>query len=85
MKEIDFNKEYNLEPMVEVMSYSKIKEKDVIILRCEKGEENQAISKINSALRVLINEKDLRILAVTPDFDTVKLFFSIEMTKNWEG
>ena len=67
MKEIDFNKEYNLEPMVEVMPYSKIKEKDVIILRCEKGEENQAISKINSALRVLINEKDLRILAVTPD------------------
>ena len=85
MKEIDFNKEYNLEPMVEVMSYSKIKEKDVIILRCEKGEENQAISKINSALRVLINEKDLRILAVTPDFDTEKLFFAIEMTKTWEG
>ena len=47
MKEIDFNKEYNLEPMVEVMPYSKIKEKDVIILRCEKGEENQAISKIS--------------------------------------
>ena len=85
MKEIDFNKEYNLEPMVEVMPYSKIQEKDVIILRCEKGEENQAISKMNSALRVLIDEKDLRILAVTPDFDTEKLFFAIEMAKNWEG
>lgn len=85
MKEIDFNKEYSLEPMIEVMPYSKIQEKDVIILRCEKGEENQAISKINSALRVLIDKKDLRILAVTPDFDTDKLFLAIEAAKNWEG
>jgi hypothetical protein len=85
MKEIDFNKEYSLEPMIEVMPYSKIQEKDVIILRCEKGEENQAISKINSALRVLIDQKDLRILAVTPDFDTDKLFLAIEAAKNWEG
>jgi hypothetical protein len=85
MKDIDFNKEYSLEPMIEVMPYSKIQEKDVIILRCEKGEENQAISKINSALRVLIDQKDLRILAVTPDFDTDKLFLAIEAAKNWEG
>lgn len=85
MKEIDFNKEYSLEPMIEVMPYSRIQEKDVIILRCEKGEENQAISKINSALRVLIDQKDLRILAVTPDFDTDKLFLAIEAAKNWEG
>jgi hypothetical protein len=85
MKETDFNKEYSLEPMIEVMPYSKIQEKDVIILRCEKGEENQAISKINSALRVLIDQKDLRILAVTPDFDTDKLFLAIEAAKNWEG
>jgi hypothetical protein len=85
MKEIDFNKEYSLEPMIEVMPYSKIQEKDVIILRCEKGEENQAISKINSALRVLIDQKDLRILAVTPDFDTDRLFLAIEAAKNWEG
>jgi hypothetical protein len=85
MKDIDFNKEYSLEPMIEVMPYSKIQEKDVIILRCEKGEENQAISKINSALRVLIDQKDLRILAVTPDFDTDKLFLAIETAKNWEG
>lgn len=85
MKEIDFNKEYSLEPMIEVMPYSSIQEKDVIILRCEKGEENQAISKINSALRVLIDQKDLRILAVTPDFDTDKLFLAIEAAKNWEG
>ena len=85
MKEIDFNKEYSLEPMIEVMPYSRIQEKDVIILRCEKGEENQAISKINSALRVLIDKKDLRILAVTPDFDTDRLFLAIEAAKNWEG
>ena len=85
MKEIDFNKEYSLEPMIEIMPYSRIQEKDVIILRCEKGEENQAISKINSALRVLIDQKDLRILAVTPDFDTDKLFLAIEAAKNWEG
>jgi hypothetical protein len=85
MKEVDFNKEYSLEPMIEVMPYSKIQEKDVIILRCEKGEENQAISKINSALRVLIDQKDLRILAVTPDFDTDRLFLAIEAAKNWEG
>jgi hypothetical protein len=85
MKETDFNKEYSLEPMIEVMPYSKIQEKDVIILRCEKGEENQAISKINSALRVLIDQKDLRILAVTPDFDTDRLFLAIEAAKNWEG
>ena len=84
MTEIDYNKEYSLEPMIEVMPYSRIQEKDVIILRCEKGEENQAISKIHSALRVLIDQKDLRILAVTPDFDTDRLFLAIESAKNWE-
>ena len=85
MNNINLDKEYSLAPMVEIVPYSKINEKDVIVLRCEKGEENKAISKIHSALRVLIDEKDLRILAVTPDFDTDKLFFAIEAAKNWEG
>jgi len=85
MNNINFDKEYNLSPLVEVVPYSKINEKDVIVLRCEKGEENKAISKINSALRVLIDEKDLRILALTPDFDTDKLFLAIEAAKSWEG
>ena len=85
MNNINLDKEYSLAPMVEIVPYSKINEKDVIVLRCERGEENKAISKIHSALRVLIDEKDLRILAVTPDFDTDKLFFAIEAAKNWEG
>jgi hypothetical protein len=85
MNNINFDKEYNLSPLVEIVPYSKINEKDVIVLRCEKGEENKAISKINSALRVLIDEKDLRILALTPDFDTDKLFLAIETAKSWEG
>ena len=82
-KEI-LNKQYELQPLVEIIPYSKIQEKDVIILRCEKGQENQAISKINFTLRSLINEKNLRILDVTPHFDKEKLFFAIEMTKAWE-
>jgi hypothetical protein len=84
MKEIDLSKKYTLEPMIEVMPYSKIKERDVIVLRCEKGEENAAISKINSALRVLIDEKDLRILALTPDYDTESLSIAVQTASNWE-
>jgi hypothetical protein len=84
MKEIDLSKKYTLEPMIEVMPYSKIKERDVIVLRCEKGEENAAISKINSALRVLIDEKDLRILALTPDYDTESLSIAVQTANNWE-
>jgi hypothetical protein len=84
MKNMDFNKEYGLEPMIEVIPFSRIKEKDVIVLRCEKGEENLAISKIHSELRALIDEKDLKILAVTPDFDAQKISIGIELAKNWD-
>lgn len=84
MKEIDLDKDYELQPLIEVMPYSKIKEKDVIILRCEKGQENLAISNMNSVLKVLIQEKDLRILAVTPDFNMENLSIAVQTASNWE-
>jgi hypothetical protein len=84
METIDIEKKYELQPFVEVVPYSKIKEKDVLILRCEKGKENEAISKINNTLRILIEEKDLRILALTPDFNLDDLSMAVQITSQWE-
>jgi hypothetical protein len=83
-QDIDNTKDYNLEPLIEVLPYSKIKERDVIILRCNKGEENEEIAKMNTTLKTLIQEKDLRILAVTPDFNLEDLSLAIQVVSNWE-
>jgi len=69
MKTFKYQEEVDEHPLVEIIPYSKIKEKDILILRCEKGMENQSILKMRSALKQLMIEKDLRILAVTPDLD----------------
>lgn len=69
MKTFKYQEEVDENPLVEIIPYSKIKEKDILILRCEKGKENESILKMRSALKQLMIEKDLRILAVTPDLD----------------
>jgi hypothetical protein len=71
------------EPLVEVIHYSKIKEKDVILLRCKKGEEKKALIEMRSELKALIQQKDLRILAVNEDVDFSQLRLMVEATKEY--
>jgi hypothetical protein len=80
----DQDHNYEFEPLVEVLKYSKLKKKDVIILRCEHGKENEEILKMHSKLKTLLIEKDLRILAVTPDFDMNSLHIAIDSAKNFQ-
>jgi hypothetical protein len=77
-------KKYELEPVVEVMKYSKVNNGDVIILRCEAGKENEEISKMHSKLKSLIVEKNLRILAINPEFSMDRIFLALEAAKNFE-
>ena len=72
------SKKQKLCPLVEVIPYSKINNRDVIIVRCEKGQENAALLNLHSSLITLIKEKDLRILAVTSDFSTKNLSLAIK-------
>jgi len=74
---------YMLEPLVEIMKYSQVNDGDVLILRCENGKENEEILKMHTKLRSLIHEKNLRILALTPDFDTERLYNTIHFAKNF--
>jgi len=83
-KKSDNNLKCNFEPLVEMLKYSQINKGDVLILRCEKGQENEEIKKMNQALKALLIEKDLRILAVTPDLDMNSIFLSIEAAKNFK-
>ena len=78
------NKEYELEPLVEILKYSQVNEGDVLILRCEPGKENEEISKMHSKLKSLLIEKNLRILAVNPDQKMESLFLTIESVKNFQ-
>jgi len=41
-KKIEQN-EYKLEPLVEIIKYSQVKNGDVLILRCERGQESEEI------------------------------------------
>jgi hypothetical protein len=75
---------YEFEPLVEVLKYSQLKNKDVVILRCEEGKENEEIIKMHSKLKTLLIEKDLRILAVNPNFDMSSLHIAIESAKNFQ-
>ena len=72
------NKKCKFRPLVEIIPYSKLNDRDIIILRCNKGQENEALKEINSELIYLIKEKDLRILAVTPDFPAENLSVAIK-------
>lgn len=78
------NNNSDFEPLVEVLKYSEVKNGDVIILRCEKGSEREEILKMHSTLRVLIEEKDLRILAVNPDQKMDDLYLHIQAAKNFK-
>lgn len=80
--EVDEEKQYSLEPLVEVLSYSKIKKGDILVLRCEKGRENEEIAKMHGKLKMLLVEKDLRILAVAPHDKIEELSVIIESIKN---
>jgi hypothetical protein len=84
MKKLENDPKYKFEPLVEVLKYSQVKHGDVLILRCERGQENEEIKKMNSALKTLLIEKDLRILAVTPDLDMNSISISIEAAKNFK-
>ena len=68
--------------LVKVIEYNKIKKGDIIIVECEKGKENEFLSKANNQLKSIINEKDLRILAITPDFDMFSLKHVVEIIKD---
>jgi hypothetical protein len=78
------NKEYELEPLVEILKYSQVNKGDIVILRCEAGKENEEILKMHSKLKSLLIEKDLRILAVNPDQKMESLFLAIESVKSFQ-
>lgn len=74
--------EFKAVDLVKVIEYDKIKKGDIIIVECEKGKENEFLSKANNQLKSIINEKDLRILAITPDFDMFSLKHVVEIIKD---
>jgi hypothetical protein len=71
-------------PFVEVIRYSEINTGDVLILRCERGKENESILKMRSALRKIMIEKDLKILAVTPELNMENLSIVIQSVAKYE-
>lgn len=78
------NTNYDSEPLVEILKFSEVKNGDVLILRCERGKENEEISKMHSVLKSLIIEKDLRILAVNPNQDLGSIFLGIQAAQNFQ-
>jgi hypothetical protein len=77
------NNNYDFEPLVEVLKFSEVKKGDVLILRCEAGKENEEILKMHSALKSLILEKDLRILAVNPSQSMDSIFMGIKAAQGF--
>jgi hypothetical protein len=76
--------------LVKIIDYNNVKNGDIIIIECEKGKENEFLAKTNEEFKSLIAEKDLRILAVTPDFDLSSLKHVVDVIrdicdKNEEG
>jgi len=71
-------------PFVEVIRYSEINTGDVLVLRCERGKENESILKMRSALRKIMIEKDLKILAVTPELNMENLSIVIQSVAKYE-
>jgi len=84
MKNPKPRQELKEEPLVEVIPYSRIKEKDILILRCKKGEEKQGILNMREELKAIIQQKDLRILAVNKDVNFSQLSVMVEATKEYK-
>ena len=72
------------ELLVEIIPSSKIKEKDILILRCKKGEERKSILEMREELKAIIQQKDLRILAVSPDTNFSQLSILVQAAKEYE-
>jgi hypothetical protein len=68
--------------LVKVIDYNKVKKGDIVIIECEKGKENEFLAKTNEEFKSIIAEKDLRILAVTPDFDLSSLKHVVEVIRD---
>ena len=79
---VDDEKQYSLEPLVEVLSYSKIKYGDVLILRCKNGKENAEISKLHPKLKMLLSEKNLKILALNKEDRIEDLSLVVQLVKS---
>jgi hypothetical protein len=84
MKNLKPRQELKEEPLVEVIPYSRVKEKDILILRCKKGEEKDAILNMREELKAIIQQKDLRILAVSKDVNFSQLSIMVEATKEYK-
>lgn len=84
MKKKEVEKKLKEEPMVEVIPYSRIREKDVILLRCKKGEEKKSLLEMRSELKALIQQKDLRILAVSENVDFSHLSFMVQAAQEYQ-
>lgn len=84
MKKKEVEKKTKEEPMVEVIPYSRIREKDVILLRCKKGEEKKSLLEMRSELKALIQQKDLRILAVSENVDFSHLSFMVQAAQEYQ-
>lgn len=84
MKNLKPRQELKEEPLVEVIPYSRIKEKDILILRCKKGEEKDAILNMRKELKAIVQQMDLRILAVNDDINFSQLSIMVEATKEYK-
>ena len=84
MKKSSLKEKLKEEPLVEVIPYSRIKEKDILILRCKKGEEKNALINMRNELKALIQQKDLRILAVSESISFSELSIMTQATKEYD-
>jgi hypothetical protein len=84
MKKNKIEKKIKEEQLVEVIPYARINDKDILILRCKKGDERKALLEMRSELKFIIQQKDLRILAVNEDIDFSQLSILIQATKEYE-
>lgn len=83
MKKSSLKEKLKEEPLVEVIPYSRIKEKDILILRCKKGEEKNTLINMRNELKALIQQKDLRILAVSESISFSELSIMTQATKEY--
>jgi|LauGreDrversion4_2_1035121.scaffolds.fasta_scaffold07042_11 hypothetical protein len=83
MKKTNPTEELKEEPLVEVIPCSRVKEKDILILRCKKGEEKNALLDMRSELKALIQQKDLRILAVSNKVNFSQLSIMTQAAKEY--
>lgn len=84
MKNLKPGQELKEEPLVEVIPYSRIKNKDILILRCKKGEEKDAILNMRKELKAIVQQMDLRILAVNDDVNFSQLSIMVQAAKEYE-